>query len=61
MGQHEVLEWMEGKGWVSSKDILKDMGVGYISLDAALRSLFNHNEIQRKRDETKKYGYLYKL
>ena len=61
MGQQEVLNWLKGKGWVTSEEILKHMKVGSRSMNYSLMSLVNHNEIKKKKDKNRKNGYLYKV
>ena len=61
MGQQEILDWLEGKDWVTSEEILENIGVERKSMNFSLMSMVNHNEIHKKKDTRKKNGYLYKI
>ena len=61
MGQQEILNWLKGKNWVTSEEILRNINVERKSMNCNLMSLVNHNEIQKKKDKRTKNGYLYKL
>ncbi len=61
MGQQEILNWLEGKDWIASENILNHISVGRKSMNYSLMSLVNHNEVKKKKDGNKKNGYLYKI
>lgn len=61
MSQQEILNWLEGKGWETSEEILRNINVGSKSMNHSLMSLINHKEIQKKKDKNRKNGYLYKI
>jgi len=60
MSSEEVLEVMKGNGWMTSRQIAQKINIGRRSLRRALCCMAWHNEIQRKKDETKRHAYLYK-
>ena len=60
MGQKEILKWITEKDWVTSNDIFLGLEIAKPSLNHSLLKLFNNGEIRRRRDITKKNGYLYK-
>lgn len=61
MGQQGILNWLEGRDWVTSEEILRNIDVGRKSMNYSLMSLVNHKEVQKKKDKNKKNGYLYKI
>ena len=61
MSQQEIFNWLKGKDWTTSEEILRNVSVSSGSMNYSLRSLVNHNEIRKKKDENKKNGYLYKI
>ena len=61
MGQQEILNWLKGRDWTTSEEILRNIGVERKSMNCSLMSLVNHKEIRKKKDKRKKNGYLYKI
>ncbi len=61
MSQQEILNWLEGKEWVTSCDILNNLNISRRSMNESLISLVNHNELKKKKDKSKKNGYMYKI
>ena len=61
MGQGELNKWLKGRGWVNTNDMVKYMNTTKSSLNSMLRSMVYYKEIERKKDKTKKNGYLYRL
>lgn len=61
MSQEDIVDWLKGRGWTASSEILDNISIGRKSMNYSLMALVKHKEIKKKKDKNTKNGYLYKV